>query len=158
GSKRKINQSSCNKDFSCVNGFCPSFITAEGAQLKKPQAPATASGHSQSLPLPAIPAIEGSFGILITGIGGTGVVTIGGLLGMGGHPEPKGVTVLGMAGLARNGGAVLSHVQFASQPSDIHATRVATAEAALVIGCDAIVTSSADVLSRAQKNISFAVV
>ncbi|NYT86382.1 indolepyruvate ferredoxin oxidoreductase family protein [Pollutimonas harenae] len=160
GSKRKINQSSCNKDFSCLNGFCPSFITAEGAQVKKPKPSSTADSQVQdtSLPLPALPAIEGSYGILITGIGGTGVVTIGGLLGMAAHLEQKGVTVLDMAGLAQKGGAVLSHVQIANEPKDIHATRIATGEAALIIGCDAIVTSSADVLSRAQKNVSAAVV
>src|SRR5690606_8536627 len=114
--------------------------------------------HDTQLPLPAVPAIQGSYGILITGIGGTGVVTIGGLLGMAAHLERKGVTVLDMAGLAQKGGAVLSHVQIANEPTDIHATRIATGEAALIIGCDAIVTSSADVLSRAQKNVSFAVV
>ena len=161
GSKRKINQSSCNKDFSCVNGFCPSFITAEGAQMKKPK-PSPAAGNQQSapdLPLPAIPAIQqGSYGILITGIGGTGVVTIGSLLGMAAHLEQKGVTVLDMAGLAQKGGAVLSHVQIANQPDDIHATRIATSEASLIIGCDAIVTSSADVLSKAQKDTSCAVI
>ncbi|MCC2596635.1 indolepyruvate ferredoxin oxidoreductase family protein [Pusillimonas sp. MFBS29] len=159
GSKRKINQSSCNKDFSCTNGFCPSFITAEGAQVRKPR-PTTGAANVQDtpLPLPVLPALQGSYGILITGIGGTGVVTIGGLLGMAAHLENKGVTVLDMAGLAQKGGAVLSHVQIASQPDELHATRIATGEAALIIGCDAIVTSSAEVLSKAQKEVSYAVV
>lgn len=160
GTKRKINQSSCNKDFSCVNGFCPSFITAEGAQLKKPKPQATdANGaDNTNLPQPLLPAINGSYGILVTGIGGTGVVTIGGLLGMAAHLENKGVTVLDMAGLAQKGGAVLSHVQIAAHPEDIHATRIATGEAQLIIGCDAIVTTSADVLSRAQKDVTRAAV
>ncbi|PLC51375.1 indolepyruvate ferredoxin oxidoreductase [Pollutimonas subterranea] len=162
GVKRKINQSSCNKDYSCVNGFCPSFITAEGAQVKKP-APQQASSGAQAalvtgLPLPVLPAIQNSYGILVTGIGGTGVVTIGGLLGMAAHLEKKGVTVLDMAGLAQKGGAVLSHVQIAAQPADLHATRIATGEAQLIIGCDAIVTTSADVLSRAQKDVTHAAV
>ncbi|NYT62294.1 indolepyruvate ferredoxin oxidoreductase family protein [Alcaligenaceae bacterium] len=160
GTKRKINQSSCNKDFSCVNGFCPSFITAEGAQLKKPkpQVDATGGAGNSSLPLPVLPAINGSYGILVTGIGGTGVVTIGSLLGMAAHLENKGVTVLDMAGLAQKGGAVLSHVQIAAHPDDLHATRIATGEAELIIGCDAIVTTSADVLSCAQKDITKAAI
>lgn len=160
GTKRKINQSSCNKDYSCVNGFCPSFITAEGAQLKKP-GKSTGAGRplpETSIPLPAVPAIDGAYGILVTGIGGTGVVTIGGLLGMAAHLEGKGVTVLDMAGLAQKGGGVLSHVQIARQPQDIHATRIATGEAEVIIGCDSIVSTSSDVLSRAQRGLSRAAI
>src|SRR3546814_21035666 len=97
---------------------------------------------SSDLPVPELPAIDNPYGILVTGIGGTGVVTIGSLLGMAAHLENKGVTVLDMAGLAQKGGAVLSHVQIANRPQDIHATRIATGEAALVIGCDAIVSTS----------------
>ncbi len=163
GTKRRINQSSCNKDYSCVNGFCPSFVTAEGAQVRKPTpspAPVRANGQTSSpdrhappadLPLPDVPELTDTYGVLVTGIGGTGVVTIGGLLGMAAHLENKGVTVLDMAGLAQKGGAVLSHVQLAPQPSDLHATRIATGEARLIIGCDAIVTSSAEVLGKAFK-------
>ncbi|MDS1142467.1 indolepyruvate ferredoxin oxidoreductase family protein [Pusillimonas sp. SM2304] len=160
GIKRHINQSSCNKDFSCINGFCPSFITAEGAQVKKPRPPQSdpAGPGNANLPLPALPAIAGTYGILITGIGGTGVVTIGALLGMAAHLEHKGVTVLDMAGLAQKGGAVLSHVQIAADPSGLHATRIATGEADLIIGCDAIVTTSAEVLSKAQKDLTRAAV
>jgi len=160
GTKRKINQSSCNKDFSCVNGFCPSFITAEGAQVRKPrpqQAAAPSAGNAD-LPAPALPAIETTYGILVTGVGGTGVVTIGGLLGMAAHLENKGVTVLDMAGLAQKGGAVLSHIQIAARPEDIHATRIATGEAELIIGCDSIVSTSAEVLSKSQKDITHAIV
>ncbi len=160
GTKRKINQSSCNKDFSCVNGFCPSFITAEGAQIRKPAPQQADSGGmaNTGLPQPVLPAISGTYGILVTGIGGTGVVTIGGLLGMAAHLENKGVTVLDMAGLAQKGGAVLSHVQIAAHPADIHATRIATGEAELIIGCDAIVTTSPEVLSKAQKDLTRAAV
>ncbi|NLY28257.1 MAG: indolepyruvate ferredoxin oxidoreductase family protein [Alcaligenaceae bacterium] len=160
GTKRRINQSSCNKDFSCVNGFCPSFVTLEGAQVRKPQA-ASGSGKGlpeDTLPEPELPGIIDTYGILVTGIGGTGVVTIGGLLGMAAHLENKGVTVLDMAGLAQKGGAVLSHIQIALKPDDIHATRIATGEAELILGCDPIVTTAADVLSKVQAGITQAVV
>ncbi|NYT36059.1 indolepyruvate ferredoxin oxidoreductase family protein [Allopusillimonas soli] len=160
GTKRRINQSSCNKDFSCVNGFCPSFVTAEGAQMKKPSRDRTQvdTGLLQALPSPVLPAIARTYSILITGIGGTGVVTIGGLLGMAAHLENKGVTVLDMAGLAQKGGAVLSHVQIAASPQDIHATRIATGEAALIIGCDAIVTAGAEVMSKVLKGTTYAAI
>src|SRR5690554_1714204 len=125
GTKRKINQSSCNKDFSCLDGFCPSFVTAEGAQPKKPRPAAQPQPDAQpldaaALPEPTLPALEDSYGILVTGVGGTGVVTIGNLLGMAAHLENKGVTVLDMAGLAQKGGAVYSHVQIAPSPTDLH--------------------------------------
>jgi len=159
GTKRKINQSSCNKDFSCVNGFCPSFVTAEGAQLRKPRAAGGKAGlEPAELPQPALPALDRPYGILVTGVGGTGVVTIGGLLGMAAHLERKGVTVLDMAGLAQKGGAVLSHVQIAPLPSGLHATRIATGEARLLIGCDAIVSASPEVLSKMRLGVTAAAV
>ncbi|MBN3789538.1 indolepyruvate ferredoxin oxidoreductase family protein [Burkholderia sp. Ac-20353] len=161
GTKRKINQSSCNKDFSCVNGFCPSFVVAEGAQLRKPQAAGAAGSgglDADALPMPSLPDIARPYGVLVTGVGGTGVVTIGGLIGMAAHLEGKGVTVLDMAGLAQKGGAVLSHVQIAAAPDALHATRIATGEARLVIGCDAIVSASADVLSRTQRGVTVAAI
>ncbi len=161
GTKRKINQSSCNKDFSCVKGFCPSFVTAEGAQLRKPSAAAGDGGAKfdfDGLPQPTVPALARPYGILVTGVGGTGVVTIGGLIGMAAHLEHKGVTVLDMAGLAQKGGAVLSHVQIAASPSGLYATRIATGEARLVIGCDAIVSASNDVLSRTQRDFTSAAI
>ena len=160
GTKRRINQSSCNKDFSCVNGFCPSFVTLEGAQVRRPKS-ASGSGISlpaEPLPYPTLPTITDTYGVLVTGIGGTGVVTIGGLLGMAAHIENKGVTVLDMAGLAQKGGAVVSHIQIAARPDDIHATRIATGEAELILGCDPIVTTAAEVLSKVQKGITHAVV
>ena len=158
GTKRKINQSSCNKDFSCVNGFCPSFVTAEGAQLRKPKAAAGALPDFAALPQPAAAPLLRPYGIIVAGVGGTGVVTIGALLGMAAHLEHKGVTVLDMAGLAQKGGAVVSHIQIAPAPSDIHATRVAMGEASLVIGCDALVASSAEVLSKTFSGRTRAVV
>ncbi|MBY4897176.1 indolepyruvate ferredoxin oxidoreductase family protein [Cupriavidus sp. AU9028] len=157
GTKRAINQSSCNKDFSCVNGFCPSFVTAEGAQPRKPRV--TGSGPDMAaIPPPRLPALERPYGVLVTGVGGTGVVTIGGLLGMAAHLEGKGVTVLDMTGLAQKGGAVLSHVQIAATPAQLHATRIATGEARLLIGCDAIVSASADALTRVRHGITAAAV
>jgi indolepyruvate ferredoxin oxidoreductase len=160
GTKRKINQSSCNKDFSCVNGFCPSFVTAEGAQVKKPakSASATALPDFAALPRPVIASLARPYGVLVTGVGGTGVVTIGGLLGMAAHLENKGVTVLDMAGLAQKGGAVLSHVQIAAAPDQLHATRIAAGEARLILGCDAIVSASAEVLARTQRGITKAAI
>ncbi|MET0962364.1 MAG: indolepyruvate ferredoxin oxidoreductase family protein, partial [Noviherbaspirillum sp.] len=154
GTKRKINQASCNKDFSCVNGFCPSFIVAEGAEVRRP--PGAAKGGRlpdlSSLPQPQLPDLRKSYGIVVTGVGGTGVVTIGALLGMAAHLEGKGVTVLDMTGLAQKGGAVMSHVQIASSPEKLHATRVATGEASLLIGCDSIVSASSEVISKAKHN------
>ncbi|MCO4864921.1 indolepyruvate ferredoxin oxidoreductase family protein [Cupriavidus sp. WGlv3] len=158
GTKRQINQSSCNKDFSCVNGFCPSFVTAEGAQVRKPEQHGVSMDSLPALPEPQLPAIRRAYGILVTGVGGTGVVTIGGLLGMAAHLENKGVTVLDMAGLAQKGGAVLSHVQLAARPDDLHATRIAMGEADLVIGCDAIVSASDEVISKTQAGRTRAVV
>jgi indolepyruvate ferredoxin oxidoreductase len=151
GTKRQINQSTCNKDFSCVNGFCPSFVSIEGGQLRKPKGLSGVAGDAMPpVPTPTLPAIGQPYGVLVTGVGGTGVVTIGALLGMAAHLENKGVTVLDVTGLAQKGGAVMSHVQIASQPADIHATRIAMGEANLVIGCDAIVTASDECVSRMQ--------
>ncbi|MDA0575415.1 indolepyruvate ferredoxin oxidoreductase family protein [Burkholderia gladioli] len=148
GTKRQINQSTCNKDFSCAKGFCPSFVSVEGAQLKKPKAVAVDAGALPPLPEPELPAIGRAWGVLVTGVGGTGVVTIGALIGMAAHLENKGVTVLDVTGLAQKGGAVMSHVQIAHAPADIHATRIAMGEADLVIGGDALVTASDECTSR----------
>jgi indolepyruvate ferredoxin oxidoreductase len=151
GTKRQINQSTCNKDFSCVNGFCPSFVSVEGGQLRKPKASSAATADAMPpVPAPELPSITRPYGVLVTGVGGTGVVTIGALLGMAAHLESKGVTVLDVTGLAQKGGAVMSHVQISNQPADIHATRIAMGEASLVIGCDAIVTASDECVSRMQ--------
>jgi indolepyruvate ferredoxin oxidoreductase len=151
GTKRQINQSTCNKDFSCVNGFCPSFVSVEGGQLRKPKASSDATTDAMPpVPAPELPSIERPYGVLVTGVGGTGVVTIGALLGMAAHLENKGVTVLDVTGLAQKGGAVMSHVQISKQPADIHATRIAMGEARLVIGCDAIVTATDECVSRMQ--------
>jgi indolepyruvate ferredoxin oxidoreductase len=161
GVKRKINQSSCNKDFSCVKGFCPSFVTAEGAAMRKP---ATASPSNElaaaiaALPQPLAEPLDATYSIVVTGVGGTGVVTVGALIGMAAHLEHKGVTVLDMAGLAQKGGAVISHVQIAPAPAFLHATKVGTGEACLIIGCDALVSASPEVLSKSREGRTRAVV
>jgi indolepyruvate ferredoxin oxidoreductase len=149
GRKRRINQSSCNKDFSCLKGFCPSLVTVEGGTPRKGKA-ATATLPPLPLPqLPELPAGRG-YGIVITGVGGTGVVTIGQLLGMAAHIEGRGVSVLDMAGLAQKGGAVFSHVRIAPRPEDLFATRIAMNESDLVLGCDLVTTASSEALSKIQ--------
>jgi indolepyruvate ferredoxin oxidoreductase len=157
GRKRQINQSSCNKDYSCLNGFCPSFVTVEGGKPRKGRS--SVGGLMPALPEP--PSAIGahtSYGILITGVGGTGVVTIGQLLGMAAHLEGRGVSVLDMAGLAQKGGAVFSHVRIAPTPADLFATRIAMGEADLVLGCDLIVTTNNEALSKMQPGKTKAVV
>jgi indolepyruvate ferredoxin oxidoreductase len=158
GRKRQINQSSCNKDFSCVNGFCPSFVTVEGGGLKKPKKAAAGGGEVPALPAPAIPSTQDPYGILITGIGGTGVVTVGQILAVAAHVEGKGAIVLDMSGLAQKGGPVMSHVRLADKQSDLYSTRVGTGSADLVIGCDQIVTASKDALSRMGEGRTYAAI
>jgi indolepyruvate ferredoxin oxidoreductase len=157
GRKRQINQSSCNKDFSCLKGFCPSFVTVEGGQLKKGKA---AAAQLPALPEPTVPTLADSdnYGVVITGVGGTGVVTIGQLMGMAAHLEGKGLSVLDMAGLAQKGGAVYSHVRIATTPANLYSTRIAMGEADLVLGCDLIVTTSNEALSKIQPGRTRAVV
>jgi indolepyruvate ferredoxin oxidoreductase len=149
GRKRTIDQSSCNKDFSCVKGFCPSFVTVHGAKLKTGTGVA-ADQSSAQLPEPKLPAIDRTYNIIVTGVGGTGIVTIGGILGMAAHLEGRGVGVLDMAGLAQKGGAVFSHIRFAEKPEDIHAIRVAAGRADLVLGGDIVVAGSRKVLAAVK--------
>jgi len=140
GRKRRINQSTCNKDFSCVKGFCPSFVTIEGGTLKKPKKEKRGDLSAlPAIPEPVIPVAETAWGILVAGVGGTGVITIGQLLGMAAHLEGKGIVTQDAGGLAQKGGAAWSHVQIANRPEAIHTTKVDTAKADLVIACDAIV-------------------
>jgi indolepyruvate ferredoxin oxidoreductase len=148
GRKRTINQSSCNKDFSCLKGFCPSFVTVEGGRLRKGKSAARSGAELPALPQPRTPALASAYGILVTGIGGTGVITIGQIVGMAAHLEGKGVSVLDMSGLAQKYGAVMSHVQVAPRPEDIRATRLDAGGADLVLGCDLVVTASAEALTR----------
>ncbi|MDG2474972.1 MAG: indolepyruvate ferredoxin oxidoreductase family protein, partial [Paracoccaceae bacterium] len=151
GRKRQIDQSSCNKDFSCIDGFCPSFVSIEGAILKK-WVPS-----SESIPYiesPHVPSIQKTFNIVVTGVGGTGVVTIGALLAMAAHLEGKGVGVMEMAGLAQKGGAVHIHCRIAKNPTDISAIRVSYEEAHALIGGDLMVTAGEKTLSLLKRNLT----
>jgi indolepyruvate ferredoxin oxidoreductase len=149
GRKRTINQSSCNKDYSCLKGFCPSFVTVEGGTLKKGKA-ASPEGEAEFafLPEPRHNALDHPFGVLVTGIGGMGVITIGQILAMAAHLEGKGATVLDMSGLAQKFGPVMSHVRIAPSPEELHSVRVGTGAADLVLGCDLVVTSGSEALSK----------
>lgn len=153
GRKRQINQSNCNKDLSCLKGFCPSFVTVEGGTLKKKsQTPAPAMDSLDDLPEPDIPQLSpgatGVWGIVVAGVGGTGVITIGQLLGMAAHLEGKGIVTQDAAGLAQKGGATWSHVLIAARQEDVHVTRVGMAAADLVIACDPIVAAGKETLLR----------
>ena len=149
GRKRTIDQSRCNKDFSCLKGFCPSFVTVEGAKLKRGKG-VDAPADLPALPEPAQPAIAQTYSIIVTGVGGTGIVTIGGVLGMAAHLEGKGVGIIDQAGLAQKGGAVYSHIRIAKKAEDIHAIRVAAGECDLVLGGDMVVVGNKKVLSTAK--------
>jgi indolepyruvate ferredoxin oxidoreductase len=159
GRKREIDQSSCNQDYSCVEGFCPSFVTIEGAKVKKSKAAKTAKEDDFApLPAPELPALNRApYNILITGIGGTGVITIGALLGMAGHLESKGVSVLDMTGMSQKNGAVTSHVRISAQPGTIHAQRIATGEANLILGCDMLTAGAQDAISKTRPGVTVAV-
>src|SRR5229473_1155335 len=153
GRKRTIDQTSCNKDFSCLKGFCPSFVTVEGGKLKRGQG--VAADHAlAALPEPTLPAIRQTYDVIVTGVGGTGIVTIGGILGMAAHLEGKGVGVLDMAGLAQKGGAVYSHMRIARRPEDIHAIRIAAGAADLVLGGDIVVAGNKKVLAAVKHGVT----
>jgi len=155
GRKRAIDQSSCNKDFSCVDGFCPAFVTVEGAKIRKSEGNAI---DLPNLPDPVLPAINGTYNFVITGVGGTGVVTIGAILAMAAHIDDKGAGMMEMAGLAQKGGAVHIHCRLANKPSDINAIRVAVGEADAVIGGDLVVTAGAKTLGLMKQGRTRAVV
>ncbi|WP_339715884.1 2-oxoacid:acceptor oxidoreductase family protein, partial [uncultured Sneathiella sp.] len=157
GRKRTINQSTCNKDYSCLNGFCPSFVTVEGGQLRKGETH-SAENPAEGIPGPAPRELNAPYRILITGIGGTGVVTIGAIIGMAAHLEEKGISVLDQAGLAQKGGAVTSHVHIAPKPEDINAVRIPAGRADLLIGCDMVVSGSYDSLAKFDVGVAHAVI
>ncbi len=156
GRKRTIDQSSCNKDYSCVNGFCPSFVTVEGGGLRKPKK--AEGGDFPALPEPVVPSTPKPYGIVVTGIGGTGVVTIGALLGMAAHLEGKGCSVLDMTGLAQKNGAVVSHVRIANTPEEMHATRIAAGDADLILACDILTGVGYEQLAKMAKGVTKALV
>jgi indolepyruvate ferredoxin oxidoreductase len=147
GRKRVIDQSACNKDYSCVNGLCPSFVSVVGGKMRKNSPSVNTNGTWSSLPDPVLPQINGTYNIVLTGVGGTGLVTIGALLGMAAHIENRGVGILDMIGLAQKGGAVLSHLRIGNSPDDIHSPRIASQGADLVIGGDLVVTGGQKTLS-----------
>ncbi len=157
GRKRQINQSTCNKDYSCVKGFCPSFVSITGGRLKR-------AGSARSelkippLPDPRLPAVTQTYNILVTGVGGTGVVTVGQLLGMAAHLERRPVTTLDMTGISQKGGAVLSHIRIGGTGQVMTAARVAAGSADAVIGCDLVVTAGEEALSKMSEGRSRVVV
>ncbi len=158
GRKRIIDQSSCNKDYSCVKGFCPSFVTVTGGTPKKAKvAKATDEGFA-ALPEPVPASCDAPYNILINGIGGTGVITIGALLGMAGHLEGKGVSVLDMTGMSQKNGSVTSHVRIAATPEAIRAQRIATGEADLVLGCDMLTAGAQDAIGKMRPGRTHAVI
>lgn len=153
GRKRRIDQSSCNKDFSCLDGFCPSFVTVHGGRIRKAD---TAAMRGNADPLDGVPSapllsLDSGWAAIIDGVGGTGVVTIGAILGMAAHLEGKGCGMIDMAGLAQKGGAVFSHVRVASTPADITAIRISAGKADLVLGCDLVVSGSRKVLASVRE-------
>jgi indolepyruvate ferredoxin oxidoreductase len=146
GRKRQINQSTCNKDYSCVKGFCPSFVTVKGGKLRKTSG--SAELQPPSLPEPTLPQVSDSFNVLVTGVGGSGVVTVGQLLGMAAHLERRPVTTLDMTGISQKGGAVLSHIRIGGPGASMTAARVAAGSADAIIGCDLVVTAGEEALSK----------
>ena len=157
GMKRAIDQSSCNKDFSCVEGFCPSFVTVHGGKLRKPARVAAVEAFSD-LPEPALPGLDQPFELLVAGVGGTGVVTIGALLGVAAHAEGKAVTVLDQMGLAQKGGSVWSHIKIAAQEQELNALRIAQGGSSLLLACDLVVGASVATLPLLQRDRTRAVV
>ncbi len=163
GRKRRVNQSTCNKDMSCVEGFCPSFVSVLGGKLRKtsvvPAAkPVIDESAFASLPEPAIVSPTRSFAVLVTGIGGTGVVTIGQTLAVAAHLEGLYSSNLDVTGLAQKYGAVLSHVKLAPRPQLLHATRIAAGEADTLVGCDLIVSAGDEAVSKLRPGHSGGVV
>jgi len=158
GTKRQIDQSSCNQDFSCLKGFCPSFVTIDGAIPKKGSTTAVDANNWAILPAPQLPSTEQPYNLLITGVGGMGVITLGALVGMAAHLDGKGISTLDMTGLAQKYGAVFSHLRIADRPEDIHAARIATGEAHAVLGGDLVVSASLEATAKMLEGRTRAVV
>jgi indolepyruvate ferredoxin oxidoreductase len=160
GRKRTIDQSNCNQDFSCLKGFCPSFVSVMGGSVRKRERPpaSVADAPFAGLPVPPAPALDQPFSILVTGIGGTGVITVGALIGMAAHLEGKGCTVLDFTGLSQKNGAVMSHVRLARSPGDLASVRIAPGGADLLLGCDMVVAASSSALSRVERGATKAVI
>jgi indolepyruvate ferredoxin oxidoreductase len=162
GRKRQIDQSACNKDYSCVKGFCPSFMTVEGGELIRGMGAEAGKTLLELEPAqfiePQLPSLDDPWSMLITGIGGTGVITIGHLLGMAAHIEGKGASMIDMVGLSQKNGAVVTHLKLAQGPQDIAAVRVAAGTADLILGCDLVTSASERILSGATNARTHAVI
>lgn len=159
GRKRQIDQSACNKDYSCVNGFCPSFVTVLGGQLKKQKLDLSSSKQAfESLPEPQLPSLDRPWNTVITGIGGTGVLTVGSLMAMAAHIEGKGCATLNQTGLAQKFGAVVCHVRIAQRRREINAVRIPAGEADLLLGCDLVVSSGYEAMGKVSTERSHAVI
>jgi indolepyruvate ferredoxin oxidoreductase len=156
GRKRQIDQDACNKDYSCVEGFCPAFVTVHGGALRKPEQIAIRS--EEELSEPTLPALSQPWNIVVAGVGGTGVLTVSALVAMAAHLEGKGCATMNQTGLAQKFGAVVSHVRIAAKQSDIHAVRIPAGDADLLLGCDLAVAASAEALARLNAERSYAVV
>jgi len=151
GRKRAINQSTCNKDYSCLKGFCPSFVTVDGGKLRRRAPPDL--GSIGDLPEPASqPSLERPYNIAVGGVGGTGVLTIGALLGMAAHIEGKASMILDMSGLAQKGGAVLSHVRLSEHTADVTCSRIVTGTADLVLAADEVVAAAKETITLCESN------
>jgi len=148
GRKRRINQASCNMDLSCVEGFCPSFVTLKGAKLRKTKTPASVSPNLSRLPEPIVPALDTAQGLVVAGVGGTGVVTVSAVLGMAVHMDGNHVTTLDLTGLAQKYGAVMSHIRIARNRDQLDTYRLASATADVMIGCDLIVAAGSEACDR----------
>jgi indolepyruvate ferredoxin oxidoreductase len=159
GRKRQIDQSACNKDFSCANGFCPSFVTVLGGRLKKPAGVGSETSQAfEPLPEPILPSLDRPWNTVVTGVGGTGVLTITALVAMAAHIEGKGCATMNQTGLAQKFGAVVSHVRVSSRQEDIMAVRIPAGEADLLLGCDLVVTSTYDAMGKVAHGRTRAVV
>lgn len=159
GRKRAIDQSSCNKDFSCIKGFCPSFMVVDGGKWRGSRGrESSIPRDAPEVPLPEVPGLNQPYNILVAGIGGTGVVTIGALLGMAAHLEGKGCTVSDFTGLSQKGGAVTSHVRLAAAPDELHSVRIAPGGANLLLGYDQVVSTGSETLARLEQGVSRAIV
>ncbi len=156
GRKRAIDQSACNKDFSCLNGFCPAFVTVHGGNPRRPSA--ISDQPFEALPEPVLASSAEPYGVIVTGIGGTGVITVGAVLSMAAHLQGKGVSVLDIAGLAQKNGAVYSHIRIADDPETLHAVRIAAGGARLLIGCDMVSSASAETMGKLKPGTTSAVV
>lgn len=151
GRKRRINQASCNTDLSCVKGFCPSFVTVVGGKVRKAAVKDLAIPDTSSLPEPQLPPLEHAIGMLVTGIGGTGVITLGAIIGMAGHLDGVHAATLDLTGLAQKYGAVMSHIRLAPDKAQLHSYRLAQGEADVVIGCDLIVAASQEAVEKMDR-------